>query len=90
MNKRIEINVRGNVQGIFFRQKTKELAKKLNITGYAKNESDRSVVIVAEGELEKLYELLTWVRKGPKDSQVEMCTEKWKTATEEFLNFRVL
>ena len=40
----------GRVQGVFFRQTAKEHAESLGITGFAKNEDDSTVTVVAEGE----------------------------------------
>jgi len=63
--KRIEIRVFGFVQGVGFRAYTRRRALELNLKGFARNERDGSVYIVAEGEEENLIRLLEAVKKGP-------------------------
>jgi acylphosphatase len=67
---RIVINVFGSVQGVFFRYTTRKIARKLGLTGIVKNMPDGSVYIEAEGEEEKLSELLKFAKKGPKYADV--------------------
>lgn len=55
--------VYGRVQGVGFRYTTQYEAKKLGLTGYAKNLDDGSVEVVAcgeEGQVEKLMQWLKW------------------------------
>lgn len=73
----VSIKCRGRVQGIFFRATTKELADKLGISGWVKNELDGSVSIHAEGESELLDELIIWCNRGPEMARVDsVLTEK--------------
>lgn len=60
-----QIVVKGKVQGVFFRQSTKEKAKELNVFGSVKNEKDGSVKIVATGIEDNLYKLVEWCKTGP-------------------------
>ena len=50
MVKIIKLKIYGEVQGVFFRAQTCEIAKSLGLVGYVKNESDGTVRIIAEGE----------------------------------------
>jgi len=70
MVKRIKIRVKGRVQGVFFRAKAKEKAEKMGLLGYVKNEPDGSVLIVAEGEEEKLDEMVEFANEGPDHARV--------------------
>ena len=54
--RRVFIRVYGRVQGVFFRSCTQEKAEELGLTGWVKNEDEGTVVIVAEGEEEKIGE----------------------------------
>lgn len=63
--KRVRVIVEGKVQGVFFRQSTKEVASSLGLAGYVKNLRDGTVEVVAEGNDEKIEKLLEWLKKGP-------------------------
>ena len=52
-NQRIRIIVTGKVQGVFFRQALKVMAKKNDIFGWVKNLKDGRVEAVLEGDEEK-------------------------------------
>lgn len=57
--------VQGRVQGVFFRQSTRHEALRLGLLGYARNNSDGTVTIEAEGPADALDALETWCRHGP-------------------------
>ncbi|MGE0588751.1 MAG: acylphosphatase [Cyclobacteriaceae bacterium] len=67
----LSIRVSGKVQGVFYRASTKDKARSLGLCGFVKNESDGSVYIEAEGDKEKLDQLVTWCRQGPPNARVE-------------------
>ena len=50
MSERMTLRIYGQVQGVNFRYLTCEYARTLGLCGYVKNELDRSVTVVAEGE----------------------------------------
>ncbi|HWQ66827.1 MAG TPA: acylphosphatase [Methanospirillum sp.] len=54
MQKRVQILVTGRVQGVGYRGYSRLVANRYGICGYAANEPDGSVRIVAEGEEEPL------------------------------------
>ena len=47
---RVRLFIKGKVQGVFFRQALKVMAKKNNVNGWVKNLSDGRVEAVLEGE----------------------------------------
>ena len=69
--KNLTIKIHGNVQGVFFRVSTKEIADELNVNGWVRNEPDGTVAIEAEGEERALDKFCSWLKKGPKNSKVE-------------------
>ncbi|MFA5133659.1 MAG: acylphosphatase [Patescibacteria group bacterium] len=69
--KHYTIKIYGRVQGVFFRKSAREMAEKLNLSGYAKNEPDHTLFIEVEGEEEKLDEFLKWCNDGPELARVE-------------------
>lgn len=65
------ILVTGKVQGVFYRASARNKAESLNITGFAQNQRDGSVLIEAEGDETALLEFVTWCRKGPTNAVVK-------------------
>jgi acylphosphatase len=66
----VTITIHGRVQGVGFRETARKLAKKLKITGFARNEPDGSVYIRAKGYGDALEEFLAWCEKGPRSARV--------------------
>lgn len=87
--KHLNIKVYGKVQGIFFRTTAREEAEKLHITGFAKNESDGSVYIEAEGEKENLDKFISWCHKGPPLAKVEK-VEATESPLKNFSEFEII
>ncbi len=58
--------VTGRVQGVFFRQSTRERARALGLVGHALNRSDGSVEVLACGPDAALAELREWLGEGPR------------------------
>ncbi len=65
MPQTISITVTGKVQGVFYRQSTKEMAQQLSISGQIKNLPDGNVEIIATGTKDQLDKLIDWCRHGP-------------------------
>ena len=61
----------GRVQGVFFRQSSKQEAHRLGLNGYARNEKDGSVTIEAEGTSDMLDALHHWCQQGPTAARVD-------------------
>jgi acylphosphatase len=90
MKSRLHLRIFGIVQGVFFRATTQDQMRDIGgITGWIKNISDGSVECVAEGEKEKLEELLEWCRHGPAGAEVEKIEEKWEEYIGEFASFEI-
>ncbi|MCE8426531.1 MAG: acylphosphatase [Candidatus Methanoperedens sp.] len=71
MNTRIHVIVSGKVQGVFFRNSTKDKAIELDITGWVRNLGDGNVEAVFEGKKEDVDEMVKWCREGPKYAEVK-------------------
>lgn len=89
-SQRLEIIVKGRVQGVFFRYGVKKLADTLALTGWTRNEPDGSVKIIAEGAQDALQKLIDWCKKGTEFAKVDRVDVEWESATEEFKSFDVL
>jgi acylphosphatase len=82
--------VKGIVQGVGFRYFTVYQAQRIGgITGYVRNLRDGNVEVVAEGEREKLEQLLAQLRKGPTGAHVTGVDVFWENPTGEFTNFGI-
>jgi acylphosphatase len=84
MTKHYNIKIYGRVRGVFFRAGAKHEADKLGIVGFAKNESDGTVYIEAEGEEINLDKFVNWCREGPDLAKVE----KAEVTEEPLKNFK--
>jgi len=69
--RRVRVYISGLVQGVFFRDSTREKAQQLGVKGWVKNLTDGRVEIMVEGEKEKVEELVEWSRKGPLIARVD-------------------
>ncbi|MFH1523125.1 MAG: acylphosphatase [Patescibacteria group bacterium] len=74
--KHLNIKIYGQVQGVFFRDSARKKAEEIGIFGFIRNEPDGSVYIEAEGEEEKLKELLDWCKKGSELAEVKKVETK--------------
>ncbi len=73
----VRLVVQGRVQGVWFRAGTQEQALRLGVSGWAKNCSDGTVEIHAEGDKETLQQFVSWCRKGPPAAQVSNLEVQW-------------
>jgi len=68
INKQIFIS--GNVQGVFFRESTRQVADELMLSGFVRNLRDCRVEVQTMGDVEKVQSLLKWLKIGPKLAKV--------------------
>lgn len=87
---RIRILVTGKVQGVFFRQALKVMAKKNGVFGWVKNLKDGRVEAVLEGDREKVSRLVEWAHGGPANARVEDVEIRNEEFVGEFSKFDVL
>lgn len=65
---KIQMTVRGRVQGVGFRYMTKMVADQLGVVGIARNEEDGAVYIEACGEEEQINTFIEAVKQSPSPS----------------------
>ena len=87
--KRIDAIVYGFVQGVSFRDFTLREAQRLGLTGWVKNEPDRTVRLVAEGPEAALQKMVDWLHIGSPYGRVDKVEVHWAEATVEFTHFEV-
>ena len=69
--KRLKITIEGRVQGVFFRDSTKNKAAELGICGCVSNQPNGGVYIEAEGEGAALEQFTQWCHQGPEWARVD-------------------
>ena len=76
--KKIEFEVFGRVQGVFFRKHTQAKAKELGLVGWVRNHHSRKTVQgCAQGEMGSLEVLKEWLSKvGSPKSKISSCEFK--------------
>ncbi len=69
--RRMELRVRGRVQGVGFRWAAREQARALGLRGWVRNQADATVLLVAQGSREAVEALALWCAQGPARARVE-------------------
>lgn len=61
----MRITISGKVQGVYYRQSTREISMQLGISGIVKNLTNGSVEVIASGTSDQLNNLIEWCQQGP-------------------------
>ncbi|WP_372500026.1 acylphosphatase [Williamsia maris] len=69
--------VHGHVQGVGFRWWTRSRALELGLVGYAANQSDGRVLVIAEGTETNLHRLLELLRGDTTPGSVDLVVEEF-------------
>lgn len=62
---RRRVIVSGRVQGVWFRDSCRAEARRLHVSGWARNLTDGRVEAVFEGEPDAVNEMANWCQHGP-------------------------
>lgn len=81
--------VSGRVQGVWFRQSTKEMADSLGLTGWVKNLDDGRVELIAQGEDQAVRQLEAWLNQGPELATVAEVASSLVSQSEQYETFSV-
>ncbi|MFT8592599.1 MAG: acylphosphatase [Bifidobacterium sp.] len=68
---RIHARVFGRVQGVGFRYSAVRVAKRVQVTGWVRNERDGSVTVEAQGSDQAIGALERWLGEGPSWAHVD-------------------
>jgi acylphosphatase len=68
---RRRVVVHGRVQGVFFRDSTRQRAHQHRVAGWVRNNWDGTVEAVFEGEEEAVERLVAFCRDGPRGAEVD-------------------
>ena len=81
--------VSGIVQGVFYRRFVFLEATGLGLYGRVRNRFDGRVEVEAEGERQKLKQLIKRLHKGPPGAQVTEIATEWSERRGEYEDFRI-
>jgi len=84
-----EIQINGSVQGVGYRYFCFQKATQLHLTGWVKNNPDRSVSLFVEGEKKEIENLLTILEEGPPAAVVAVVTINWVSCSNRFKKFEI-
>lgn len=70
-SKRAHVYISGRVQGVMFRDATRQKAEELGLNGWVKNLPDGRVEAVFEGPAREVEEMTRWCEEGPSMAAVE-------------------
>ncbi len=79
--------VHGHVQGVGFRWWTRSRALELGLSGYASNQADGRVLVVAQGSRADCEQLLALLEDGATPGHVDRVIADWSPAGEPLRGF---
>lgn len=86
---RLNLRVRGRVQGVGYRAFVRKQARALGLLGWVRNEQDGSVSVEVEGPREDLRSLRERCDEGSPFARVDQVEAIWDEATGEFPGFDI-
>lgn len=86
---RAHVWVSGQVQGVFFRDSTRQKAEELGLAGWVRNVPDGLVEALFEGPSEKVEAMVRWCEEGPQHASVENVDTNFESAGGDLKGFEV-
>jgi acylphosphatase len=86
---RAHVYVSGQVQGVFFRDSTREKAEQLGLAGWVRNLPDGRVEALFEGPSKSVREMVRWCEEGPSYAEVEGVDTKFEASQGDLIGFEV-
>jgi len=86
---RARVRVSGRVQGVFFRNSTREKAEELGLLGHVENTPDGDVQALFEGPSEGVEEIVRWCGQGPPGASVENVDVEYESPGDDLTGFEV-
>lgn len=86
---RVYATVSGRVQGVSFRDSTRQEAEKLGLTGWVRNTEDGKVEAIFEGDPDAVNRMVEWCKSGPSSADVEDVSIEKETPLGDVSGFEV-
>ncbi len=86
---RLRLEIHGRVQGVWFRGSAREEAVRLDVRGWARNRSDGSVEILAQGSKPNVDRFVEWCHRGPSAARVSRVDEHSELPADDLTEFRI-
>ena len=86
---RARVYVSGQVQGVFFRDSTRQKAEELGLAGWVRNLHDGRVEALFEGHSQGVREMVRWCKEGPSHAEVEDVDAEFEAAEGDLTGFEV-
>ena len=87
--KRVQLTIRGRVQGVWFRESARQEAERLGVVGWIRNSREGDVEAVAEGPTDAVEAFVRWCHRGPPAARVAGLDRADAAWTGEFARFEV-
>ena len=82
---RVDFEVFGRVQGVFFRKYTQEKAKSIGVRGWIRNTEKRTVQGELEGDTSTIETMKNWLRReGSPSSRIDQAVFKNEREIQEY------
>lgn len=88
-HKRAHVYISGMVQGVFFRDSTRQQAESLDLAGWVRNLPDGRVEALFEGPSDKVHQMVQWCNDGPPHAGVEDVDADYEPARGDLSGFEV-
>ena len=75
---RAHVLISGRVQGVFFRDTSRQQARLLRLAGWVRNLPDGRVEAVFQGEAAAVQQMIDWSHQGPPRALVEEVEVSWE------------
>lgn len=87
--RRVHVWIEGIVQGVFFRARCAEEARRRGVCGWVRNLSDGRVEAVFQGAPAEVEAMLGWCRKGPPSARVDRVEVQEEPPERDLAGFRI-
>ena len=88
--KTYKLEIKGKVQGVWFRASAKDKAIGLGLTGKIWNEYDGDVGAIVQGPLNNILSFIEWCKEGPPLARVDDVSETEIDEDNVYSNFEIV